>query len=625
MFSVRKSQSAASVPTHAAETEALADTLFAIESVFNNDITLAEEVLAKGHSSFHELGKALMVLLRSSLGFDGEASSNAAKFLADAEAKASVQRSRVEPPSNASESIFPAGSEYSVCQAEAQLAAAIVAVLSQRMTEYLRGLYKIRQAYMLFRGIADHESRRVRHEKLKESNLARTSAATILDDKTLAEDEAAKTRFDISTPNLTTVADTYTYTGTNLCFGALLVALSMVPSAFQQVLRVVGFRGNKDRGLALLWETSKFSNVHGALAALALLSFYNVLRSAGDILDGENYPKERCEALVDTMIKRYPQSVFWTLEEARMTACRRELGDAIQILSRPVDHPVKQLISLTLIEKSMYQMLHHDYQACSEGFIGCIALSKYSQALYYYNAASAMIELYRMAQTSDPARAEEYKKQATEYLHTAHHGVDVTTLFSTTLPFDAFVTRKINKWQARADQLGVDLVDAVGVSPMEEMIYYYGGHKWMQGSELEQSLAMISWSEKSPHWTTADVDERCILTLLKAVVHRWQGDLPTARSLLTGILKEDSKAFKGKLNDNWILPSAHYEMAIVSWTERDEPGNDQAVKVEECAQWLDKVSRWEKYELDARLSLKVKAAQDVVTTYRKKVKTRTKH
>lgn len=41
------------------------------------------------------------------------------------------------------------------------------------------------------------------------------------------------------------------------------------------------------------------------------------------------------------------------------------------------------------------------------------------------------------------------------------------------LPFDGFVLRKIQKWEHRAQERQIEFVDAIGVSPVEEMIYLW--------------------------------------------------------------------------------------------------------------------------------------------------------
>ena len=77
----------------------------------------------------------------------------------------------------------------------------------------------------------------------------------------------------------------------------------------------------------MLWQASKFHNLNGAIAALALLGFYNGFVRYCDILpdpsneseeDVEGYPRERLTSLLSEMRARFPKSQLWLLEESRM-------------------------------------------------------------------------------------------------------------------------------------------------------------------------------------------------------------------------------------------------------------------------------------------------------------------
>ena len=182
------------------------------------------------------------------------------------------------------------------------------------------------------------------------------------------------------------------------------------------------------------------------------------------------------------------------------------------------------------------------------------------------------------------------------------------------LPFDLFVTRKYAKWTALAKARSIPLIDAVGVSPVEEMIYFWGGYARMGAVHMEESLERLGWSDgapsptsylsggrtsaqqgsdhaksekaersekaekaqlrPNPHWKQEEKDERAMLSTLRATVLRHLGHLDAAQTLLrTEVLERytyvsDIKPIKHA--DAWALPVAHYEMAVCYWLRSRE-------------------------------------------------------
>jgi hypothetical protein len=169
------------------------------------------------------------------------------------------------------------------------------------------------------------------------------------------------------------------------------------------------------------------------------------------------------------------------------------------------------------------------------------------------------------------------------------------------LPFDVFVGRKIQKWEQRAKDHDVDLIDAVGVSPVEEMIYFWNGYKQMNPDELKHSFRSLTLTEsrtKIP-WEDDTADEHAILALLKATIFRNMKMTTEARKTLANhVFSHDRSLLKGGLKDNWTCPVAHYETGVTYWTDYLESG--ELSDLEECKSWLAKCANWETYDLDAR-------------------------
>lgn len=439
--------------------------------------------------------------------------------------------------------------------------------------------------------------------------------------------------------------DAFVHSGANLCFGLLLVMIAMIPPAFGKLLFIIGFRGDRDRGLRMLWQASKFRNINGAFAGLILLGYYHGVVGFSDIIpdatmsaDGEppteGYPKERCEMLLADMRSRHPKSQLWLLEQARMEATNRRLKTAIALLSNSKPSPLKQVEAIEMFEKSLNAMYIHDYELCATSFIACVTLNNWSHALYYYIAGAALVELYRHNKSSNPTVAAAHAKKATEYLRTAPDHAGKKKFMARQLPFDIFVTRKVKKWEARAHEFHVPFIDAIGVSPLEEMVFFWNGYKRMDTAQLNDSLAALAWSEDktlNPTWAREGPDEHAILAVLRGAtlrnLHRWDEAKAT---LKTGVLDLDRAELKGGLKDDWTAPAAYYERGVISWMQRVEVAErvqqysggkgatDEELKyVEECEAWTDKAAKWESYELDARIGLKIATAQDTLRKWRK--------
>lgn len=436
--------------------------------------------------------------------------------------------------------------------------------------------------------------------------------------------------------------DVFIHSGANLYFGLLLVMISMIPPAFSKLLLIIGFHGDRDRGLRLLWQASKFHNINGAMAGLSLLGYYNAVAGFADILpepsitttsdnntiqpDIQGYPKERCEALLKDMRTRHPESHIWLLEEARMQAMNRRLSASLSILesSSKTKSPLKQVEALNMFEKGLQAMYIHDYALCAESFIKCVKLNNWSHVLYYYIAGAAHVEMYRQCPVAEEVKREKNAEKATEYLRHAPQHAGKKKFMARQLPFDVFVTRKIRKWEARAAERGVAFIDAVGVSPLEEMILFWNGYRRMDDGQLRTSMDNLAWSDEGTSnvvWAKEAKDEKAILAVLRAAtlrnLRRWDEAVNVLRS---GVLGVDKRELKGGLRDDWAGRVAHYEMGVICWMRRKEGDGDGKKKTEEewvkeCGGWIDKAAKWESYELDARFGLKITTAQDTIKKY----------
>ncbi|KAK9370053.1 outer membrane protein Iml2/Tetratricopeptide repeat protein 39 [Lipomyces kononenkoae] len=685
---------------------ALSNALEAMDCVMADDLERANKILngTSPKSSLPALARGVMSFIEATLGFEGEKIKEATEQLRIAEEAAMRDRLRAQKTQHQSSSFAP-GTEYYLAVAEAHLMGAVVLFLSESAIASVKSFYKLRRAYQILADIynnsRDENSGQlllpeIADEKSKlgdtadddndpnEDDIIVDQSADTADLESALEQVLEKNELDISalpetqlpprpaqkfkpfgggnianananSNAATALVDDYIQSGVNLCFGILQLVITMIPPAFGRVLSVIGFRGDRETSLQMLWEATSSDSIHGAIALLTLLMYYTGPAQVCDISPSESsFPKDRLLSVLARTRKRYPRSALWILQEARMLGMDGDLKRSLTILQTPMKVQMRQVEALVEFERGMCHLDLHEFESAAQSFMKLTKLNTWSHALYTYVAGVCYVELYRAASraaTQDVVKIALYKKKAEEMLLIAPTLIGKRRITGRAMPLELYLQRKVEKWKSwmpttspkdsrggsstsvNSTSSGIQpsIVDYIGTSPANEIIYFWNGYKRMPREALEKSLVELNYqfvaspadvtpmntpnkssvyfqenAKKYPH--IADIDELGVKFILESIVLRNLGYAEMGLKVLESeVMHINRSMLKGNHKEDWIPPCGMYEKAVFEWFVKGTDGAEKTLEL------LNKAAHYGyEYVLNTRMGVRIQTGIEVL-------------
>lgn len=594
---------------------------------------------------------------------------------------------------------YPPGTEYMLTGAESHLMGAISLLLSESIVDSVKALYKLRKAYQMLEEI----TKVIQKPNSSSNALSKNNTSTSVGGNTTEVEELAKQFQELRVRRLKTDKNSSTETllspsvtergedtvnefiesGVNAMFGILQLVISLIPPTLGKVLAIVGFKGDRDAGLKMLWKAANVKNIHGSIALLALLQYFdgptqfsdveipkNIKRkystvsvsstshensssdstsdSASDLAAMTPHTEEdmaktkvKLRLYLDAIREHYPRGALWQLQLGRMVAgTEKNLEKAIAIMDDQSNGPIemKQVDGLMLFDKTNMMVSLQQYEKSAENFIKLVDLSTWSHALYYYAAGACYLEIHRRTIKSDPKKSKEARDKAQDLFDEAPNMSGKKKFMAKAMPFDLFVQRKVAMYKKLAQERNIDLVDAIGTSPIYEITYFWNGYNRMPRELVEDSLKHLGFSgqpgtpfaakddpEIERKFLPETTDEALTRYLLQTTALRALGRYDEAIELLDkyvlphvwtptpskGVLKSGLPKvhYHKHLQEPWLGPSAIYERGVVEWQTNGLKG------LQKARDYLELAANWdEDYELSTRVGFKIKSARDKLDT-----------
>ncbi|ELK14768.1 Tetratricopeptide repeat protein 39B [Pteropus alecto] len=370
--------------------------------------------------------------------------------------------------------------------------------------------------------------------------------------------------------------------GIKFGLGAFNLILSLVPPKILKLLNIVGYYGNREVGLALLYESASKLHINNILSILTLLFYYNYINVAFGIEKGHN---STIEDLFLFYLQKFPKCVILKFFHARFSMLKGNFENAQLILEECIflQNEWKQSHHLCYWELMWCHIFLQDWKHAYYYADLLSRNSRWSKAIYSYSKAVLLALL--------PSG---FAKSVSEDMNSLFLKVDSfkIKLLGTSVPVEKFVAEKGQRYGTTTGWFIAQ--------PILEFIYAWSGFRVMS-KKLHLISCWLSIIDKGEEFLQENpnkeyaTDDITLLHLLKGLCLKHLGKYSAAEQYFNRVIQKE-KLLK---YDHYLVPYTYYELGILYYLKGDYAN---------ATKNLDNIKNYKDYSMEGRLQFRAHIA-----------------
>ncbi|KAM9313886.1 tetratricopeptide repeat protein 39B-like [Pholidichthys leucotaenia] len=543
---------------------ALKECFEALNLFLNNRFADALALLKpwKNESMYHSLGYSSILVMQAGMTFDPKDIDTAMTSLRE-----SVQTcQRFRKKTGIMESILSLWSRQpadnmteeerhaELCYAEILLQKAALTFLDENIISFIKGGMRMRQSYQIYK-----------------------DCQAMLD--AMEDEEKQKSAF------------IHFRGGVLMGIGSFNLMMSLLPSRVLRLMEFLGFSGDREFGLSELREGASSNSLRSILSALTLLMYNLYITVKLGTGDGN---LTEAEALLQPYREKFPNGALILFYTARIAVLKGNFTFAQEkflacIRSQEEWRQIHHLCYWELMwTYSFEQNWHEAYRyadlLCKE--------SKWSQAIYVYQKAAILC----MLPDEDVAKLGENVAELFKQVN----GLRLR-FAGKSIPTEKFAAKKAQRYFSSEPMKQV--------VPALEMMYVWNGFT-IVGKRPDLTESILSTLERAeeqlrnnPNPSEYQVDDQCVVQLLKGLCLRQLGRLVQAEICFNHVISRESKI----KHDNYLVPFTMYELGLL---HKQKDDISKAITVIENAKM-----NYKDYSMESRLHFRIHAALNTMGSF----------